>query len=196
MQDTTSFLSTLQAALPTITTGLTLSLSLIVAIGAQNTYVLRQGLRREHVLAVVMVCALLDMALMTLGVSGLAATLGQHPREFSATYTAVVAAGMFAGEPQELAQAISARQREGLTIEANFVGLREMTLEDADYDATTRIAEITVRFTGELTSVVKNAAGDVVDGHPTSVKRQRDAWTFARPMGVQDPNWQLVATGD
>lgn len=93
-------------------------------------------------------------------------------------------------------QAISARQREGLTIEANFVGLREMTLEDAEYDATTRIAEITVRFTGELTSVVKNAAGEVVDGHPTSVKRQRDAWTFARPMGVQDPNWQLVATGD
>ena len=93
-------------------------------------------------------------------------------------------------------QAISARQREGLTIEANFVGLREMTLEDADYDATSRIAEITVRFTGELTSVVKNAAGEVVDGHPTSVKRQRDAWTFARPMGVQDPNWQLVATGD
>ena len=67
MQDTTSFLSTLQAALPTITTGLTLSLSLIVAIGAQNAYVLRQGLRREHVLAVVMVCALLDMALMTRG---------------------------------------------------------------------------------------------------------------------------------
>lgn len=94
------------------------------------------------------------------------------------------------------AQAISARKGEGLTIEANFVGLREMSLDDAEYDATTRMAEITVRFTGELTSVVKNAAGEVVDGHPTSVKRQRDAWTFARPMGVQDPNWQLVATGD
>ncbi len=93
-------------------------------------------------------------------------------------------------------QAIHAREREGLTVEANFVGLREMALADADYDATTRMAEITVRFTGELTSVVKNAAGEVVDGHPTSVKRQRDAWTFARPMGVQDPNWQLVATGD
>ena len=50
MQDTTSFLSSLHhAALPSITTGLTLSLSLIVAIGAQNTFVLRQGLRREHV---------------------------------------------------------------------------------------------------------------------------------------------------
>jgi predicted lipid-binding transport protein (Tim44 family) len=53
-----------------------------------------------------------------------------------------------------------------------------------------------VRYTGELTSVVRNKAGEVVDGHPTNIKRQRDVWTFARPMGVQDPNWQLVATGD
>lgn len=94
------------------------------------------------------------------------------------------------------AQAINARDREGLTVEANFVGLREMTLADAEFDATTRTAEISVRFTGELTSVVKNKAGEVVDGHPTNIKRQRDIWTFARRMGVQDPNWQLVATGD
>jgi predicted lipid-binding transport protein (Tim44 family) len=94
------------------------------------------------------------------------------------------------------AQAINARDREGLTVEANFVGLREMTLADAEFDATTRSAEISVRFTGELTSVVRNKAGEVVDGHPTNIKRQRDTWTFARPMGVQDPNWQLVATGD
>lgn len=84
MQASSDFVSTLTAALPSITTGLTLSLSLIVAIGAQNTFVLRQGLRREHVLAVVAVCALLDMALMTLGVSGLAAALGEHPRALNA----------------------------------------------------------------------------------------------------------------
>lgn len=65
-------------------TGLTLSLSLIVAIGAQNTHVLRQGLRREHVAAVVAVCALLDIALMAVGVSGLAASLGQYPRVLDA----------------------------------------------------------------------------------------------------------------
>jgi L-lysine exporter family protein LysE/ArgO len=68
------------SSLPIFLTGLTLSLSLIVAIGAQNTHVLRQGLRREHVAAVVAVCALLDVALMTLGVSGLATSLGQYPR--------------------------------------------------------------------------------------------------------------------
>lgn len=94
------------------------------------------------------------------------------------------------------AQAINAREREGLTVEANFIGLRELVLSEAEYDPATRTAEITVRFTGELTTVIRNAAGDVIDGHPTSPKRQRDAWTFARRMGVQDPNWQLVATGD
>ncbi len=59
--------------------GFGLSLSLIVAIGAQNAFVLRQGLRREHVGAVVAVCAALDLALMVIGVSGVAAALGRHP---------------------------------------------------------------------------------------------------------------------
>ena len=51
--------------------------ALIVAIGAQNAFVLRQGLKREHVLAVVLVCALSDALLITLGVAGLG-TLVQH----------------------------------------------------------------------------------------------------------------------
>lgn len=50
--------------------GLGLGLSLIVAIGAQNAYVLRQGLRREHVVAVIVICALSDLVLIGLGVGG------------------------------------------------------------------------------------------------------------------------------
>lgn len=84
MQEPSDFLATLTTALPSVMTGLTLSLSLIMAIGAQNTFVLRQGLRREHVAAVVAVCALLDITLMTIGVSGLAATLGNYPRALNA----------------------------------------------------------------------------------------------------------------
>lgn len=94
------------------------------------------------------------------------------------------------------AQAINAREREGLTVEANFVGLRELAISDAAFDADDRTGEITVRFLGELTTVVRNKSGEIVDGHPTNIKRQRDSWTFARHMGGQDPNWQLVATGD
>jgi len=64
---------------PAFSTGFILCATLIVAIGAQNAFVLRQGLRREHVLAVVLFCALADLALIAAGVSGLAALLGQAP---------------------------------------------------------------------------------------------------------------------
>lgn len=50
--------------------GLGLGLSLIVAIGAQNAFVLRQGLRREHIVPVILVCALSDAALIALGIAG------------------------------------------------------------------------------------------------------------------------------
>lgn len=50
--------------------GLGLGLSLIVAIGAQNAFVLRQGLRREHVLLVVAICAASDLVLIATGIGG------------------------------------------------------------------------------------------------------------------------------
>ena len=86
------------------------------------------------------------------------------------------------------------RREQGLTIKASFVGLREISLLNASFDRATSEGEITVRFVGELTSVVKNADGDIVEGDPNEIKRQRDVWTFARTMGSNDPNWLLVAT--
>ncbi|MFE6964438.1 LysE/ArgO family amino acid transporter [Agromyces sp. NPDC057679] len=59
--------------------GLGLGLSLIVAIGAQNVFVLRQGIRREHVFAVAAICALSDLALIFVGVSGIGAVLAAVP---------------------------------------------------------------------------------------------------------------------
>lgn len=64
---------------PAFVQGLALSLGLIVAIGAQNAFVLRQGLRREHVGSVVLFCALADAALIAAGVFGMAQALGEHP---------------------------------------------------------------------------------------------------------------------
>ncbi len=54
-------------------TGFALGLSLILAIGAQNAFVLRQGLRGEHVLAISLTCALSDAILIAVGVAGFAA---------------------------------------------------------------------------------------------------------------------------
>lgn len=66
-------------AFPAFFEGLMLSLGLIVAIGAQNAFVLRQGLRREHVGSIVVFCALADAVLIAAGVMGMAQALGQRP---------------------------------------------------------------------------------------------------------------------
>jgi L-lysine exporter family protein LysE/ArgO len=66
-------------SLPSLLAGLGLGFSLIIAIGAQNLFVLRQGIRREHVFAVAAICALSDLALILVGVSGIGAVLQAVP---------------------------------------------------------------------------------------------------------------------
>ena len=65
--------------LPSLLAGLGLGLSLIIAIGAQNLFVLRQGLRREHVFAVALICTVSDAALIVVGVSGIGLVLHAVP---------------------------------------------------------------------------------------------------------------------
>ncbi|MCB1310423.1 MAG: Tim44 domain-containing protein [Sedimentitalea sp.] len=89
---------------------------------------------------------------------------------------------------------VAAREDQGLKIESEFVGVRETSLQDVDFDKDTNRAEITMRFVGELTSVVRDKDGKVIEGSPTAVKRQKDTWVFARTMGSDDPNWLLVST--
>jgi L-lysine exporter family protein LysE/ArgO len=60
-------------------TGFSLGLSLILAIGAQNAFVLRQGLQRRHVLPVVLTCAISDAVLIVAGVSGFGALTEAAP---------------------------------------------------------------------------------------------------------------------
>ena len=91
-------------------------------------------------------------------------------------------------------EVVQLREREGLKVEAHFVGVREVAIQSAEFNAAKREGEITVRFLGELTSVVRNAAGEIVEGDANAVKQQRDTWTFAREMGSNNPNWKLVAT--
>lgn len=91
---------------------------------------------------------------------------------------------------------VEERHRNGYKVEATFVGISDLALRDAVFDRQSREAEVSVRFVGELTSVVRDSAGEVVEGSPTAIKRQKDVWTFARTMGSDDPNWILVATSE
>ncbi|MBK3641749.1 MULTISPECIES: LysE/ArgO family amino acid transporter [Streptomyces] len=71
-------------ALTAAAAGFGTGLSLIVAIGAQNAFVLRQGIRRDAVLAVVGICALSDAALIALGVGGVGAVVVAYPQALTA----------------------------------------------------------------------------------------------------------------
>jgi L-lysine exporter family protein LysE/ArgO len=59
--------------------GFIASLTLIAAIGAQNAFVLRQGIRGEHVLTVVAVCTVSDIVLISAGIAGFGALISAHP---------------------------------------------------------------------------------------------------------------------
>ncbi len=91
---------------------------------------------------------------------------------------------------------VTSREEQGLTVEAEFIGVRETILQNATFNDATKEGEVTVRFVGEMTYVVRDNGGEVVEGSETQIKKTKDVWTFARNMGSDDPNWQLVATGE
>lgn len=97
---------------------------------------------------------------------------------------------------EAFASVVDERQRQGLTIDAKFIGISDMKLVAAEFDDATNEAEVSVQFKSEMTSVVRDSAGDIIEGSEKEIKRQKDTWTFARKMDAGDPNWRLVATGD
>lgn len=96
---------------------------------------------------------------------------------------------------EAFAGVVEDRNERGLTVEATFLGVSDLQLDEATLDHDTNEAEITLRFSAEMTSVVRDEGGDIIEGSSNEIKRQKDVWTFARIMGSNDPNWQLVATG-
>ncbi len=96
---------------------------------------------------------------------------------------------------QGFAQVIDERANAGLTVDARFVGLREAELVDARFDEEDQVAEIEMKFVGELVTVVRDKEHRIVEGDPNEIRREYDQWTFGRKMGSSDPNWLLIATG-
>ena len=98
---------------------------------------------------------------------------------------------------QEFVQhVVDHRQRQGLTVDAKFIGISDMTLAAAEFDEVTKEGEVSIRFKSEMTSIVRDKGGDIIEGNEKEIKRQKDTWTFSRKMDSSDPNWRLVATGE
>ncbi|MFF6783557.1 LysE family transporter [Streptomyces sp. NPDC012510] len=101
-------------------------LSLIVAIGAQNAFVLRQGLHRDAVLQVVAICALSDAVLITLGVAGVGAVVVAWPGALTAV--ALVGGAFLLGYGALAARRVLRPGGDALRAEAGTAGTRRRVL--------------------------------------------------------------------
>ena len=92
-------------------------------------------------------------------------------------------------------KAIQDREQKGLSIEADFIGLRDTAVKNISFSVRDRVAEISVSFLADIKSVVKNNKGETIEGKEADTKKQFDVWVFAREIGSDNPNWILVETG-
>ena len=89
---------------------------------------------------------------------------------------------------------IEKRKKDGLVIEAKFIGMRDIRIIDASFSEKTKIADITLSFKSEISTVVKDAEGSVVEGHPDEIKKQKDNWVFTKDLSEKSPIWLLKST--
>lgn len=89
-------------------------------------------------------------------------------------------------------QAIAEREAENQSMETELVRMGDVRITAATLTET--MAEITIKFSVELISAVRNADGAILQGHPTVPQEVSELWTFARDIGSKDPTWLLIAT--
>lgn len=93
----------------------------------------------------------------------------------------------------QFAGAIDAREQAGRALSTELVATRSAELVNAAMFGSR--ARVTVRFTSEQINLVRDGAGEVVEGDPRQIDTVIDLWTFERDTKSRDPNWQLVETG-
>ena len=92
-------------------------------------------------------------------------------------------------------QVVLEREKKELTVEASFVGMREIRLKEAKFEEKEKTAQIQMLFKCEMIVAVKDKEGKIIEGSLDKIKKQNDTWTFSREMGSSNPNWQLIKTG-
>jgi predicted lipid-binding transport protein (Tim44 family) len=90
------------------------------------------------------------------------------------------------------AKAIAERESRGETTETRFVAIEKAEITEAEVKA--NMMQLTVRFLSQIVTTTKNKAGETIESASNGMTDITDVWTFARPIGTNDPNWKLVAT--
>ncbi len=89
---------------------------------------------------------------------------------------------------------IDKRKKDGFTVDAKFIGMRDIRIVDAAFNEKTNTADITLSFKSEISTVVKDGKGTIVEGHPDEIKKQKDTWVFTKILSEKSPIWLLKST--
>ena len=86
------------------------------------------------------------------------------------------------------------RKKKQLSVEASFIGMRDIRITNVFFDDKLNVAEITVTFKSEISTVVKDKSGKVIEGNLNEIKKQKDIWTFTKKLADKKPIWLLKST--
>ena len=89
---------------------------------------------------------------------------------------------------------IDKRKKDGFIVDAKFIGMRDIRIINASFSQKTKIADVTLSFKSEITTVVKDSKGAIIEGHPDEIKKQKDTWVFTKNLSVKSPVWFLKST--
>ena len=89
---------------------------------------------------------------------------------------------------------IDKRKKDGFIVDAKFIGMRDIRIINASFSQKTKIADVTLSFKSEITTVVKDRKGTIIEGHPDEIKKQKDTWVFTKNLSDKSPKWFLKST--
>ena len=89
---------------------------------------------------------------------------------------------------------IDERKKNGFIVDAKFIGMRDIRIIDASFSSKTKVADVTLSFKSEITIVVKDKQGNIIEGHPDDIKKQKDTWVFTKNLSEKSPIWLLKST--
>ena len=89
---------------------------------------------------------------------------------------------------------IEKRKKDGFMIDAKFIGMRDIRVINASFNQKTKVADVTLSFKSEITTIVKDIKGNIIEGHPDEIKKQKDTWVFSKNLSEKSPIWLLKST--
>ena len=95
---------------------------------------------------------------------------------------------------QSFKSVIDKRRKDGFVVDAKFIGMRDIRIINATFSQKTKIADVTLTFKSEITTVVRDSKGNIVEGHPDEIKKQKDTWVFTKNLSEKTPIWLLKST--